>query len=139
MILFLLIHTLSLDGIGSFVIRSSKSRIDGPFGAFEMEYMFIKHGIEVVIEVDISLELIGDHVLIVAHSTGFKQEVMIYDDVVKEEMRNILGVIVTSRSGRLHFSFLAIGIRAGADYIKFQVKKSKSRSQEGYMFILKEP
>ncbi|CAD6251749.1 unnamed protein product [Miscanthus lutarioriparius] len=117
--------------------KKLKSRIDGPFGAFEMEYMFIKHGIEAVVEVDIPLELIGDHVLIVARSTGFKQEVIIYDDVVKEETRKISAVIVASHGGSLHFGFLATGIRASADFIKFQVKKSGSH--EGYLFILKEP
>ncbi|XP_066317917.1 uncharacterized protein [Miscanthus floridulus] len=117
--------------------KKLKSRIDGPFGAFEMEYMFIKHGIEAVVEVDIHLELIGDHVLIVARSTGFKQEVIIYDDVVKEETRKISAVIVASHGGSLHFGFLATGIRASADFIKFQVKKSGSH--EGYLFILKEP
>jgi hypothetical protein len=117
--------------------KKLKSRIDGPFGAFEMEYMFIKHGIEAVVEVDIPSELIGDHVLIVARSTGFKQEVMIYDDVVKEETRKISAVIAASRRGSLHFGFLATGIRASADYIKFQVKKSGTH--QGYMFILKEP
>jgi hypothetical protein len=52
MISSLLMHALSSDGIYRITRdKKLKTRIDSPFGAFEMEYMFIKHGIEAVVEV----------------------------------------------------------------------------------------
>ncbi|OEL23397.1 hypothetical protein BAE44_0015579, partial [Dichanthelium oligosanthes] len=81
--------------------------------------------------------LIGEHVLIVARSTGFQDELTIYDAIAEEETRKISAVIVASRGGSLHFGFLATGARASAGYIKFKVKKSGNH--EEHLFILKEP
>uniref|UniRef100_K3Z0V1 DUF6598 domain-containing protein n=1 Tax=Setaria italica TaxID=4555 RepID=K3Z0V1_SETIT len=64
--------------------KKLKTRIDVPFGAVEMEYMFIKHGIEAIVEVDIPKELVGDHVLLVARSRGFQDELTIHDAVVEK-------------------------------------------------------
>jgi hypothetical protein len=100
--------------------------------------MFIKHGIEAVVEVDIPEELVGDHVLVVACSSGFQDELTIYD-VVVENTRKISAVIVATHGhgGSLHFGFLATGVRASAGYINFKVKKSGSHEKN--MLILKEP
>ncbi|CAL4889716.1 unnamed protein product [Urochloa decumbens] len=116
--------------------KKLKTSIDSPFGVFEMEYMFIKHGIEALVEVDIPEELIGDHVLIVARSTGFQDELIVYDAVVEEDIRKISTVIVASRGGGLHFGFLATGARVSAGYINFKVKKFGSHEEN--LFILKE-
>ncbi|KAK3121599.1 hypothetical protein QOZ80_8BG0656980 [Eleusine coracana subsp. coracana] len=89
-----------------------KSRIDGPFGTLYMDYVFIKHGIEAVVEIDIPKNLIGCHVTILARNSGFKKEVMIYDAVVTEASSKVSAVIAACHRGNLYFGFLVMDARA---------------------------
>lgn len=99
-----------------------KSRIDGQFGTLYMDYVFIKHGIEAAVEIDIPKCLVGCHVIILARCSGFKNEVMIYDAVVTEGSSKVSAVIAACHRGKLCFGFLAMEACV-YDCIAFKVKK----------------
>ncbi|TVU06377.1 hypothetical protein EJB05_49588, partial [Eragrostis curvula] len=92
--------------------KKLKSRIECPLGTLEMEYMFIKHGIEAVVEFDIPMELAGDHIVIIARARGFKHELTLYDAVVHAETARVSSVVVASLGGSLYFGYVAVGARA---------------------------
>ncbi|KAL6644309.1 hypothetical protein ACP70R_015917 [Stipagrostis hirtigluma subsp. patula] len=113
--------------------RKLRSRIDGSCGALEMEYKFIKHGIEAVVEVDIPMELVGDHVVIIARSTGFsREELTIYDAVVEADATRVSAVLVASLKGTLYFGYLAMGARASGCTT---VKVMKQGSYQGHVLV----
>ncbi|TVU06378.1 hypothetical protein EJB05_49589, partial [Eragrostis curvula] len=112
--------------------KKLKSRIECSFGALEMEYKFIKHGIEAVLEVGIPMELVGDHVIIIARSNGFKKIVTLYDAVVQAETAKVSYVLVASEGGRLYFGYLAVGARASGCT---RIEVAKHGSYKGHVVL----
>ena len=73
----------------------------GPCGTLYMDYMFIRHGVEAAVDVDIPKKLSGDHVLIMARSTWCKDEMVIHDAVVSVDQSSVSAVVAASEGGRL--------------------------------------
>ncbi|CAM0954760.1 unnamed protein product [Alopecurus aequalis] len=81
--------------------RKLKSRIDGPFGPVDMEYAFIRHGIESVVEMAlIPKYFVGDRVKITAFTSGYPDPILLYDGCVRERVK-FSSVVAVSLGGQL--------------------------------------